>query len=80
MAHGVHPQLHLQFEVGGLGVLHHCIILLSWYNVAKIMISRSANWDQLVTYSEPAGHLKRCPFLLSVRSHFCKSRHNNAPN
>jgi len=25
MAHGVHPQVHLQFEVGGLKALYYCI-------------------------------------------------------
>ena len=67
MAHGVHPQLHLQFGIGSPGVLTHCIILISCYNITMIMISRSAKWNQLVTYSEPVGALNRRPFLLAKR-------------
>ena len=57
------PQLHLQLGIGSPGVLTYCIILISCYSITMIMISRSANCNQLVTYSAPAGHLKRCPFL-----------------
>ena len=67
MAHGVHPQLHLQFGIGSPGVLTHCIILISCYNITMIMINRSAKWNQLVTYSEPVGALNRRPFLLAKK-------------
>ena len=71
MAHGVHPQLHLQFGAGDPEVLNYCTIMLVWYNIVTIITSRSANWNQLVTYSEPAGHLKRCPFYLQNPASSC---------
>ncbi len=46
---GYTPQLHLQFEIGGLEVLNYCTIEKLCYNIYVNIISRSAKRLQLVT-------------------------------
>ena len=61
------PNCTYNLRLVNLGVPFYCIILISCYNILMIMISRCANWNQLVTYSVPVlGRLKGALFYFKL--------------